>query len=135
MDDGGYGVLLRLAIDRRMHESLPFATYGRNRIDRAGATGFSAAPAVCPFCGPVTNAAGSRAGRSTASVQTAGSCVTDSLRLCQLMRRLREPGKEGTMTARPEVVALITDCDVERGGVRQRFVHRFEDRRPPAGTL
>jgi hypothetical protein len=28
------------------------------------------------------------------------------------------------MTARPEVVALLTDFDVERGGARQRFVHR-----------
>jgi len=32
------------------------------------------------------------------------------------------------MTARPEVVALLTYFDVERTGARQRFVHR--DRRP-----
>jgi len=32
------------------------------------------------------------------------------------------------MTARPEVVALLTDFDVERDGGRQRFVHR--DGRP-----
>ena len=32
------------------------------------------------------------------------------------------------MTARPEVVALLTDFDVERTGARQRFVHR--DGRP-----
>jgi hypothetical protein len=32
------------------------------------------------------------------------------------------------MTARPEVVALLTDFDVDRGGGRQWFVHR--DRRP-----
>lgn len=32
------------------------------------------------------------------------------------------------MTARPEVVALLTDFDVERDGARQRFVHR--DGRP-----
>jgi len=32
------------------------------------------------------------------------------------------------MTARPEVVALLTDFDVERAGARQRFVHR--DGRP-----
>jgi hypothetical protein len=32
------------------------------------------------------------------------------------------------MTARPEVVALLTDFDVERTGSRQRFVHR--DGRP-----
>jgi hypothetical protein len=32
------------------------------------------------------------------------------------------------MTARPEVVALLTDFDVERTGGRQRFVHR--DGRP-----
>jgi hypothetical protein len=51
-----------------------------------------------------------------------------SLRLCRLIRRLRKPGKEGTMTARPEVVALLTDFDVERAGARQRFVHR--DGRP-----
>jgi len=36
--------------------------------------------------------------------------------------------KEGTMTAQPEVVALLTDPDVERTGARQRFVHR--DGRP-----
>ena len=28
------------------------------------------------------------------------------------------------MTARPEVVALLTDFDVERTGSRQRFMHR-----------
>jgi hypothetical protein len=28
------------------------------------------------------------------------------------------------MTARPEVVALLTDFDVERTGSRQRFVHQ-----------
>jgi hypothetical protein len=32
------------------------------------------------------------------------------------------------MTARPEVVALLTDFDVERTGARQHFVHR--DGRP-----
>jgi len=32
------------------------------------------------------------------------------------------------MTARPEVVALLTDFEVERTGARQRFVHR--DGRP-----
>ena len=32
------------------------------------------------------------------------------------------------MTARPEVVALLTDFDVKRDGDRQRFVHR--DGRP-----
>jgi hypothetical protein len=32
------------------------------------------------------------------------------------------------MTARPEVVALLTDFDVERTGAGQRFVHR--DGRP-----
>ncbi len=32
------------------------------------------------------------------------------------------------MTARPEVVALLTDFDVEQGGSRQRFRHR--DGRP-----
>jgi hypothetical protein len=32
------------------------------------------------------------------------------------------------MTARPEVVALLTDFDVERAGSRQRFVH--QDGRP-----
>jgi hypothetical protein len=32
------------------------------------------------------------------------------------------------MTARPEVVALLTDFEVERAGDRQRFVHR--DGRP-----
>jgi hypothetical protein len=32
------------------------------------------------------------------------------------------------MTARPEVVALLTGFDVERAGARQRFVHR--DGRP-----
>ena len=32
------------------------------------------------------------------------------------------------MTARPEVVALLTDFDVERTSSGQRFVHR--DRRP-----
>ncbi len=32
------------------------------------------------------------------------------------------------MTARPEVVALLTDFDVERNGGQQRFVHR--DGRP-----
>jgi len=32
------------------------------------------------------------------------------------------------VTARPEVVALLTDFDVERTGARQRFVHR--DGRP-----
>ncbi|HTS97681.1 MAG TPA: hypothetical protein VMI33_13770 [Streptosporangiaceae bacterium] len=32
------------------------------------------------------------------------------------------------MTARPEVVALLTDFDVERAGASQRFVHR--DGRP-----
>jgi hypothetical protein len=32
------------------------------------------------------------------------------------------------MTARSEVVALLTDFDVERDGARQRFVHR--DGRP-----
>ena len=32
------------------------------------------------------------------------------------------------MTARPEVVALLTDFDVEHTGPHQRFVHR--DRRP-----
>jgi hypothetical protein len=32
------------------------------------------------------------------------------------------------MTARPEVVALLTDFDVERTGSRQRFVYR--DGRP-----
>jgi hypothetical protein len=32
------------------------------------------------------------------------------------------------MTARPEVVALLTDFDVERTGSHQRFVHR--DRKP-----
>jgi hypothetical protein len=32
------------------------------------------------------------------------------------------------MTARPEVVALLTDFEVERTGPGQRFVHR--DRRP-----
>ena len=32
------------------------------------------------------------------------------------------------MTARPEVVALLTDFDVERDGAEQRFVHR--DGRP-----
>lgn len=32
------------------------------------------------------------------------------------------------MTARPEVVALLTDFDVERTGSRQRFAHR--DGRP-----
>jgi len=32
------------------------------------------------------------------------------------------------MTARPEVVALLTDFDVARAGARQRFVHR--DGRP-----
>jgi hypothetical protein len=32
------------------------------------------------------------------------------------------------MPARPEVVALLTDFDVERTGSEQRFVHR--DRRP-----
>ena len=32
------------------------------------------------------------------------------------------------MTARPEVVALLTDFDVERTGSRQRFVH--QDGRP-----
>ena len=38
------------------------------------------------------------------------------------------------MTARPEVVALLTDFDVERTGSGQRFVHR--DGRPftPAET-
>jgi hypothetical protein len=41
---------------------------------------------------------------------------------------MRKPGKEGIMTARPEVVALLTDFDVERAGARQRFVHR--DGRP-----
>jgi hypothetical protein len=35
-----------------------------------------------------------------------------------------KPGKEGIMTARPEVVALLTDFDVERTGAHQRFVHR-----------
>jgi hypothetical protein len=50
------------------------------------------------------------------------------LRLCRLVRRLRKPGKEGSMTARPEVVALLTDFNVERAGARQRFVHR--DGRP-----
>jgi hypothetical protein len=34
----------------------------------------------------------------------------------------------GTMTARPEVVALLTDFDVARARARQRFVHR--DGRP-----
>jgi hypothetical protein len=28
------------------------------------------------------------------------------------------------MTARPEVVALLTDFEVERSGAHQRFVHR-----------
>ncbi len=28
------------------------------------------------------------------------------------------------MAARPDVVALLTDCDVERTGSSQRFVHR-----------
>jgi hypothetical protein len=51
-----------------------------------------------------------------------------SLRLRQLVRRLRTPGKEGTMTARSEVVALLTDFDVEHTGAGQRFVHR--DGRP-----
>ncbi len=32
------------------------------------------------------------------------------------------------MTARPEVVALLTDFEVDRAGARQRFVHR--DGRP-----
>ena len=32
------------------------------------------------------------------------------------------------MNARPEVVALLTDFDVDRTGARQRFVHR--DGRP-----
>jgi hypothetical protein len=32
------------------------------------------------------------------------------------------------MTARPEVVALLTDFDVQHAGSRQRFVHR--DGRP-----
>jgi hypothetical protein len=32
------------------------------------------------------------------------------------------------MTARPEVVALLTDFDVDRNGAEQRFVHR--DGRP-----
>lgn len=32
------------------------------------------------------------------------------------------------MTARPEVVALLTDFDVERAGASQRYVHR--DGRP-----
>lgn len=41
---------------------------------------------------------------------------------------MAKAGKEGTMTARPEVVALLTDFDVERTGARQRFVHR--DGRP-----
>jgi hypothetical protein len=38
------------------------------------------------------------------------------------------------MTARPEIVALLTDFDVERTGSGQRFVHR--DGRPftPAET-
>jgi hypothetical protein len=67
------------------------------------------------------SAAGPQAGRCTASVRTAGSCITGSLRLC-------ESGKEGIMTARPEVVALLTDFDVQRAGARQRFVHR--DGRP-----
>jgi hypothetical protein len=37
-------------------------------------------------------------------------------------------GRRATMTARPEVVALLTDFDVDRDGARQRFVHR--DGRP-----
>jgi hypothetical protein len=36
--------------------------------------------------------------------------------------------KEPAMTARPEVVALLTDFDVERTSSGQRFVHR--DGRP-----
>jgi hypothetical protein len=73
-------------------------------------------------------AAGSQAGRCTASVQTAGTRITGSLCLCQLIRRLRKPRREAAMTGRPEVVALLTDFDVEHTDVRQRFVHR--DRRP-----
>jgi hypothetical protein len=37
-------------------------------------------------------------------------------------------GKDGTVAARREVVALLTDFDVERDGAHQRFVHR--DGRP-----
>jgi hypothetical protein len=37
-------------------------------------------------------------------------------------------GKEGIMTARPEVVLLLTDIDVKRTGARQWFVH--QDGRP-----
>jgi hypothetical protein len=48
--------------------------------------------------------------------------------LFSVVRRLRTPRKEGTMTARSEVVALLTDFDVEHTGARQRFVHR--DGRP-----
>jgi hypothetical protein len=49
--------------------------------------------------------------------------LTGGLRRCQLVRRLRKPGKEGTMTARPEAAALLTDVDVGRAGALQRFVH------------
>jgi hypothetical protein len=47
------------------------------------------------------------------------------------------------MTARPEVVALLTEFDFERAGARQQFVHRDgrpfiadnnEDHRLPAGA-
>jgi hypothetical protein len=45
--------------------------------------------------------------------------LSGSVRLCW---------EERIMTARPDVVALLTDFDVDRDGERQRFVHR--DGRP-----
>ena len=65
-------------------------------------------------------------------LQTVGTRITGSLPLCRLIGRLRKPGKEGTMTARPEGVAMLTDFDAERAGTE---LIAPEDRRAPAEGL
>jgi hypothetical protein len=57
--------------------------------------------------------------------------VTGSFRLGRLIRRLRKPGKEGIMTARPDAVAPLAGFDAERAGARRRVVRR-DGRRFPA---
>src|SRR5215467_4425992 len=78
----------------------------------------SDAPVICPLCLQIHDRCGFTAGSLYCARQD-----------CQNPhhRQPRLP-KGPAMTARPEVVALLTDFDVERTSSGQRFVHR--DGRP-----